>query len=139
MSKVLSPQEALELRRKRTLETFQLDPQVPIELKGKPYILELTNFAVKGILKDTGHNILSVGFGVEQMQDPEMMGALLRWALELNHPDLTQDDVDRMFSYRHYGYILEKLKAALDLFLPDMSDVQIEGARPNVQEGEDPS
>jgi hypothetical protein len=139
MVKVLSVKEASDLRKERMLETFQLDPQTTIELKGKTYTMELNNFAVKSILKDTGHNLLSVGFGITEMQDPELMGALLRWALNEHHPELTQDDVDRLFTYRHYGYILERLKVALDLFLPDMSDIEIEKVRQDTSAAEDPS
>ena len=139
MVKIVNPAEALRLRQERMQDTFQLDPVTTIMLKGKPYTLELTNWAVKGIYKDTGHNIMALGFNPEQMQSPEMMGALLFWALAGNHPELTQDDVDKMFSYRHYGYVLGRLKIALELFLPDMSDIQVEAARAVPTEGEDPS
>ncbi len=139
MVKVLSAKEAADLRVERIKETFQLDPVVTIVLKGHEYTMELNNYAIKGVLKDTGHNMLSAGFGIKEMQDPEVMGSLLRWALNCHHPELTQDDVDKLFTYRHYGYILDRLKVALDLFLPDMSDVQIEGVRTEAPEGEDPS
>ena len=140
MVKVISIEEAQELRKKRIEETFQLDPLTTITLKGKTFTMELNNYAVKGIYKDTGHNLLAIGFGLKEMQSPELMGATLYWALKEHHPELTQDDVDKLFTYRHYGYILERLKVALDLFLPDMSDVQIEGARPPLPtEAENPS
>lgn len=140
MVRIISIKEAAELRKKRIEETFQLDPLTTIELKGKVYTMELNNFAVKGILKDTGYNLLSAGFGIREVQDPEILGAILYWSLVEHQPDLTQEAVDKLFAYRLYAYILEKLKVALDLFLPDMSDVQIEGARETqeVKEGEDP-
>ena len=126
----LSPEQVkaaearLAERRRRVLETFQLDPLVPIKLKGKDYTLEFNNWAVKKVLKETGFNVMSTGFGMEQMQDPVVMGNLLFNGLLTNHPDLTQDDVDRMYSFRHYPYILECLRIGLDLFTPDMSDVE---------------
>jgi hypothetical protein len=139
MIKMVSKEDATKLRRERVQNTFQLDAATTITLRGKVYTLELTNYAVKGIYKDTGHNLMALGFSVQQMTDPEMMGSLLFWALQQNHPELTQDEVDKLFTYRHYGYILDRLKDALDLFLPDMSDVQVEEARKQPEEGEDPS
>jgi hypothetical protein len=138
--RVVSSKEAAALRKERIAETFQLDPLTTINLKGKIYTMELNNFAVKGILKDTGYNLLSAGFGIKEVQDPEILGALLYWSLIEHQPDLTQEAVDKLFGYRHYAYVLECLKVALDLFLPDMSDVQIEGVREKqeVREGEDP-
>jgi hypothetical protein len=135
----LTREQARDLRRTRIEQTFQLDPQVNITLKGKKYILELNNWAVKGILKQTTVNLMAAGdFGICQMQDPEVMGAILFWALASNQPDLTQDEVDKLYTFRHYPYILEKIKSALELFLPDMSDIQIEGARVQTEAAEDP-
>jgi hypothetical protein len=137
--RIVSKEEAVKLNSERIQATFQLDPAVKITLRGKEYTLELTNYAVKGLYKDTGHNLLSLGFTLEAMQSAELLGALLYWSLNYNHPDLTQDDVDKLFSYRLYGYILDRLKVVVDLFLPDMSDVQIEGARPEASKDEDPT
>lgn len=121
-----SVEDVVKIRRERVQQTFKLDPTVMITLKGKEYTLELNNYGVKQVLKDTGFNIMKDGFGQEQMQDPEVMGSLLFRALETNHPDLTQDLVDRLYSYRLYPYILEKMRTVLDLFMPDMSDVLAE-------------
>jgi len=120
---MITSEERRKIRKERVLELFKLDPLVPITLKGKEYILEFNNYAVKGVFKDTGLNIMKAGFGQEQMQDPEVMGAMLYWALKTNCTDFTQDDVDKMYSLRHYSYILERLREAIDLFLPDMSDI----------------
>ena len=114
------------IRRQRVLETFQLDPLVKVMLKGKEYTLEFNNRAVKFIMKDTSLNLMSAGFGMDAMQDPEIMGALLFRGLQTHHPDLTQDEIDLLYSYRHFPYILQCLRQGLDLFLPDMSDVEAE-------------
>ena len=122
----VSSERFVSIRRKRVQETFQLDPLVPITLKGKNYTLEFNNRAVKLILKDTGLNLMSAGFGMDAMQDPETMGAILFRGLQTHHPDLTQDDVDVLYSYRHFPYVIQCLRQGLELFLPDMSDVEAE-------------
>ena len=113
-----------EESRRRLEETFKLDPIVPIKLKGNNYTLEFNNFAVKEVMKQTGFNIMAKSFGMSEMENPEILGSLLFQGLLTNHPDLTQDSVDKLFTYRHYPYILERLRMALTLFMPDISDLQ---------------
>ncbi len=130
--------EAIEIRRKRVQDTFKLDPTVIITLKKVDYTLEFDNAAIKGILKDTGYNLMSTAFSQDQMQDPIVMGSMLYWGLKANHPDMTQERADSLFSARLYPYILEKLRQALSMFLPDMSDVQIQKPG-DVKPSEDPT
>lgn len=108
---------------RRLLDTFQLDPQVTLILKGTTYTLEFTNRSVKAILKACGFNVLKEGFNPEAMGDPTILGAVLWGGLLTHHPDLTLDDVDGLFTARHYPYIENRLRTALDLFLPDVSDL----------------
>src|SRR5476649_120824 len=130
---------AAEIRKERIAQLFQLDPVVMITLKRNDYTLEINNWAVKGVLKDTGVNLMSTGFGVAQMQDPEVMGSILYWGLKTHHPDLQQEDVDKLYSYRHYAYVLGQLRTALDLFLPDMSDVEVDEAMGRTETNADPT
>ena len=130
--------KAAEIRRDRVDDLFQLDPTVTITLKKTEYTLEINNWAVKGVLKDTGVNLMSVGFGPEQMQDPILMGSILYWGLLTYHDTLTQEAVDKMYTYRHYAYVLSKVRKALELFLPDMSDVETDEATGRTEDPQKP-
>ena len=116
-------EEQVELRTKRIGETLKLDPTVIIMLKGKDYTLEFNNFAIKGILKDTGFNLMGSFLGTEEMENPEIMGAVLYYGLKTHHNELTQEECDKLYGYRHNVYILDKIREAIRLFLPDMSDI----------------
>lgn len=129
----MTPEERQEIRKKRVEETFQLDPVVSIKLKQKDYTLEANNYAIKGILKDTAVNLMDTGFRKEQMNDPLLMGSMLFWLLRTNHPEMTQEESDKMYSFRHYAYVLQRLNIALDLFLPDMSDIDAQMARERME------
>lgn len=107
----------------RVQATFKLDPQVAITLKGKDYILEFNNYAVKGIFKETDFNLMGSAFTLAQMQNPRVMGVMLYYGLKTNHPDITEDEVDKLFTYRHYPYVLSKLRQAIGLFMPDLTDL----------------
>ena len=124
VKKVISKEEARELRQMRVQDTWKLDPQVKVMLKGKEYVIEFNNYAVKEIFRSEKQiNIMKDGVTMETLQDPEALSLLLYWGLKEHHPDLTQDELDRLFTYKHYGYIVNKLTSALDMFTPDMSDV----------------
>lgn len=128
MAKLIIKQSELAGERaKRVMETFKLDPAIKITLRGVEYTLEYNNYAVKGVLADVGLNLLSDGFGnLDQIQNPDILGSLLFRGLEINHPELKQADADRLFTTRHYSYVLNRLRAALALFMPDMSDIEVE-------------
>lgn len=115
----------------RVGQTFQLDPQVRITLKGVTYTLEFNNRAMKEVLKDCGFNALKDSLSAEAMESPEILGSLLYRGLKTHHPDVTADQVDMLFTSRHYPYIISRLRAAMEMFLPDMSDVP----RADEQEG----
>lgn len=120
----MTAEDLAAIRRERLIETTRLDPQIPIILKGQKYTLEMNNFAVKGILKDTGHNIIKLGVGLDQLTDPVVVGSILFWALRTGHPDLTQDDVDKLYTHKHYAYVMERLVETVRLFLPDMTGLE---------------
>lgn len=122
----VSREDYVKRFKSRVLETFQLDPVVTITLKGHDYTLEFNNWAVKEILRESGVNMIATGFTSEHMQSPEIMSVVLYYGLKTHHSELTQDGVDRMFTLRHYPYIHDRLSDAVDLFLPDMSDMEIE-------------
>ncbi len=132
---------ALEQQRKEIGETFKLDPQVTIKLKGAEYTLEYNNFAVKGIYKDTGYNLLSTPLDKQQMDDPDIMGALLYYGLKTNHEDITQEQVDKLYTYRHMVYVMSRITSALELFLPESSkkDLTDPGEAGSPQVAEDPT
>lgn len=114
----------MEIYQQRVLDTFQLEPKVSISLKGQFYTLEFNNRAIKDVLKDSGFNILADSLGDTAFEDPNILGSLLHRGLQANHPDLTVEDVDKLFTARHYPYITTKIRVALDMFMPDMSDVE---------------
>lgn len=106
-------------RKKQIEESFSLDPTVTVTLKNKPYTLEVNNYAIKGVLKDVGFNLLNEAFNRERMNDPRIMGSMLHWALKTHHPELSQDDADKLYTYRQQLYISGKLIQAIQLFLPE--------------------
>jgi hypothetical protein len=121
-----SDPEYLQLRRDRIKDTFQLDPVTPITLKGQQYKIEFNNWTVKEILKDLGVNLLSEPVGFDILKDPEKLGRLLFWALSTNHPELKQEDVDKMFTLKHLLYVRNCIGEAMELYLPDMDDIAVE-------------
>lgn len=132
---------ALEQQRKEIEETFKLDPQVTIKLKGAEYTLEYNNLAIKGIYKDTGYNLLSTTLGKEQMDDPNIMGALMYYGLKTHHEDMTQEEADKLYTYRHMVYIMSRITSALQLFIPESSkrDLTDPGEAGSPQVAEDPT
>lgn len=128
-------EERLKVYDDRVQQTFQLDPQVSVTLKGSAYVLEFNNRAVKDVLKDCGFNALRDPLSMEVMENPEILGSLLHRGLQTHHPDLTIDAVDQLFTSRHYPYIVNRLRAAMDMFLPDLSD---QPPLPEEESAEDP-
>lgn len=122
MESTATPKQ-LEVYQERVQLMFQLDPQIPIVLKGKTLTLEFNNRAVKDVLKDCGFNALRDSLVGESMDDPNILGSLLHRGLQCHHPEMTVDDTDALFTSRHYPYVVNRLRAAMDLFLPDLSDV----------------
>lgn len=111
-------------------EYLQLDPVVPIKLgykdNQKDYKLEMNNFAVLGILKDTGYNLLSTGFTVGTMQDPAVLGSMLYWSLKTYHPELTEDEVSKLYTFRQSPYIISMLSRCLAFFAPEKDKTAVE-------------
>ena len=108
---------------KRLEKCFQLDTKVPINLRGQEYILELDNRAAKGVLLDTDFNMLSSSLSVEVLNNPIILGALVYHGLREHHPEITQDEADRLIEFRKFPYIIGRIQHAMELFSPDMSDV----------------
>lgn len=126
VKQVVSGTQAAEIMTQRVEETWKLDPEVVIHLKGKEYTLEFTNFAVKEIAKHLQIDLLKSGIPQGSLQDSEILTGLIYYGLQEHHPEITKDQIDRMLSLRHYGYILNRLTEALSLFSPDMSDISIQ-------------
>lgn len=125
-ARTVTRKELIETHDERVQDTFKLDPVVPITLKGKSYTIELNNFAVKEVMKATGFNVMAASFSPKEMENPDVMGALLYWGLKTHHEELTQVEVDKLFTFKHYPYVLNRLQAALEMFLPDLSDLTVE-------------
>ena len=115
--------EALE---SRIPDTFKLDPKVTITLKGNPYTLEFNNASAKGVLLDSGFNLLNDRLTQDHIGNPNIMGSLLFRGLQTNHPDLTIEETDKLFTVKHYPYINRKIMEALVAFMPDMSDMEVD-------------
>jgi len=109
-------------RRKWIEESFKLDPIVTIMLKGKEYQLEFNNYAVKGILKDTGYNLMSKEPRLAYMHSPEIFGAFLYYGLKTHHPEMTQEEADKLYSLKHYLYVLDRITKAVTLFMPELTE-----------------
>ena len=112
--------------RQRMGDMLQVDPQVSIKLGNQEYTLEFNNFAAKGILRDTGLNILTDSIPREKASDPEFIGSLIYWGLTTAQPEMSKDEVDKLIAVRNLLYIRGRVNLALDLATPDMSDVEIE-------------
>lgn len=110
-------QKGLELQR-RLPEIMELDPKVPFRFMGKDLSLEMNNLALMGILKDTGINILGDGFKTTQLDNPEVAGSVLFWALSQNHSEITRAEVDKNINARHFMYIRERIMESLSYFMP---------------------
>lgn len=119
----------------KVVDITKLDPVVSIVLKGEEYLLEFDNRAVKYVLDDTGYNLLKDTFSKEVMVDPKIMGSLLFRGLQHNHPELTADSVDSMFTMRHYPYILDRLIEAIDMFMPEGDDANSGEQDPTLRSG----
>lgn len=136
--------QRIDTYQQRVKETFQLEPQVSITLKKQTFTLEYNNRSIKDVLKDSGFNLLADSLyaseGASQpLENPEILGSLLYRGLQAHHPELTADDVDKLFTARHYPYVTAKIREALDLFMPDMSDVERDEEPPESVVPEDPT
>lgn len=105
-------------------QTFKMDPKVPISLRGEEYTLEYDNQAAMDVVSDCGFNILTDELFPVQY-DPKVVGSLLFRGLQGSHPSMTFLESNRLFTTRHFPYIIRKIAEALRGFLPDMSDVEV--------------
>lgn len=126
--------------RRRIGETFQLDPKVPITLKGRHLLLEFNLGSVKDVFKDCGFNALATAVDKEALEKPEIFQSLIYRALQTHQPDLTEEEVGKLVTFRHFPYIRQCLQDAMDMFLPDWSDlVQDEKGEDAPPSDEDPT
>lgn len=139
----MTPEDYKAERSRRTCDTFQLDPQVGITLKGVKYTLEFNNWTVKEVLKDTGINLLSHALKGTDIEDPDVMSVLLLRGLQTNHPDMETERADKLMTLRHFPYILNRISTAIDLFMPDMTGVILDkvedAAEVDSSDSEDPT
>lgn len=118
-TKELTPeQKKTQLFISRLPEVMALDPKVPFRFMNQDLQLEMNNVALMGIYKDTGINILGDGFKAIQLDNPEVVGVVLFRALNQNHPDITQEQVNKAINARQYFYIRERIMESLSLFMP---------------------
>lgn len=129
----VTPQEYAAIHSQRVQDTFQLDPTVNITLKGVNYALLYDNWAVKELFKRTEINLLDGGINPEiHFRNPQTVSTLLLLGLMVNHPDISEAQVDQLLTFRNLPYILDRIKTAVRLFMPDMSDVEWDdGTREN--------
>lgn len=119
----METKERQAIVRQRMDETIKLDPTVPLSMGGRDFTLVFNNWAVKEILKETGLNLLTTPLLSEQMTDPTVIGPVLLCGLRTHSPELTLEEVDRLFTMRHLLYVQTKLAEALSLFYPDTEDL----------------
>jgi len=122
----ITPQEW----RRRLAETDKLESAVPLSLRGRMYKLEYTNRSIKGILADTGRNVIADGLQRELLQDPDVYTSFLYWGLVTSNPDITKEQVDDLADYRHFPYITTQIMQAVTVFMPDTSDLFEETGAP---------
>lgn len=114
--------------RRRLEETDRLDPKVEISLNGQTFTLEFNNRALKAILKSRGLNLIRDGLAMDTLSDPEVLSTILCEGLRVSKPDITEDEVDGLISFRKTPYIISRVRLALSLFMPEISD--IDGEKP---------
>lgn len=122
---VSTQQEKSALYMQRVRELFKLDPTVTVTLKGKDYKLEYNNFAARRIATDVAHNLISQPLTVALLSDPSFLGSVFWRGLETHHSELGQDGADKLLTTQHFVYIVDRIKTAVNAFMPDMSDVEV--------------
>lgn len=138
MKQKLKPEDYAKTYVDRSQPLFDLEPSVTLKLKNQHFMLEYNNWAVKEVLKATKVNLIEAGFTMGDWVDPEKMGILLYCGLVTNHPELTQEAVDKLLTYRHYPLVLQQIGEALRLFMPDMADVELDESKDEVSDTKDP-
>lgn len=113
-------------KRVRVQETFKLDPTVIITLRSKDFLFEFTNEALIGILTDTGKNLMGEALTVKDLTQPSMMESVMWWGLHSNQPELTREQCGRLYTMRHFLAIQGSIGQALSLFMPEMSEFEVE-------------
>lgn len=119
---VMSDEERAAYYDQQLMEMEQLEPSVPIKLRGNDYTLEYNNRAVKEIFAATGLNLLSDPLG-PHLTNPTTLSALIYWGLKKHHPDLTTEESDDLFGPRLHLYIQSRIAKAMTLFLPDLKEM----------------
>lgn len=109
---------------------LSLDPRVPLQIDGRNYTLLFNNLAAKGIYQEIGINLLDRD-SLDEIRylhkDLEKLTIFLYWGLKECHPEITKEQVDReVIVLKLIFYIMRQINQALNLFLPDMSDVKVE-------------
>jgi hypothetical protein len=122
MAESITKDERHRIVMARIGELYKSDPDVTIRFMDKDRILRFTNRAVLDVLKDTGHNMLEGG-KISDLTDPDLLGSLLHRGMQHHWPDVTRESVDEHFAARHLVYYQTKLMEALQLFMPDVSDL----------------
>ena len=109
----------------RLPQILKCDPVVPITLRDKQYSMEMDNKAVKYLYLNTKVNLLS-RFTVADLYTPDNFSHYLFAVLHRHHPELTISDIDELIDFRKFMYIRDQAMKCIELFLPDMSDIEKE-------------
>ena len=113
--------KSLDDPRRQIEESFKLDPTVTVTLGDKKYLLEFDNTAAKEIFKAIAYNMLSDPDIVARLNDPNSVGVILYWGLKRHHPEITEEEADRLLTAKHRLYITSTLIQAMTGFVPDLA------------------
>lgn len=130
---------AARVYRERVQATMSLDPKVSLVLKGQEYFLEFNNKAVIDLLRATGFNLLSDALTQDKVKDPSFLCDLIRYGLMANHPDVTTEEVNRIFTLKHFPYVMNQIREAIRGYLPDMTDIDIDEESKGAEGHQDPT
>lgn len=89
---------------------------VPIELDGKTYQLRLTLWTIKLIEDETEENILTANW---DFKDYKSIIRYLKYALQENHPEVTEEQLYKTVDLSQLGYIADRLTMLWGLSMPD--------------------
>lgn len=102
---------------KRVLDLSRMDPHVLIRLDGKDYKLEYTMYSAKLIKDELGIDMLKP-IDYEQGRDFGNLFGLIRHGLAKHHPELSEEDIQKIVSPRMFMYYAAIIREAMDLMYP---------------------
>jgi hypothetical protein len=119
----MDKEQRAEIIQQRTRDTMKLDPKVDLQLGDSTRVLLFNNRAIKGILEDTGINLLRDGLTIDHLSDPNILTKILKRGLQAHWPEVSEEGLDDLVSMRHFLYYQTQIFTALSLFYPDIKDL----------------